>query len=398
MNNLEQKYVDEVNAYLALPVAEREIEKGAMLMLKGNRNQTLHKTVIRKIWHEKVEYELKKILGERLIVAESQVKSDKDKDKNPFDTVSIAETEVLLSNHMTKANEIEVKGKRADHDQLPEEIQSIPDANKVRYQKMRSLHEKLKLMNAENFTAEDRKPVLDEFIKLDGDLRLFWNKYDAFVIGNNTAVTIDAKRIQSNRTHFSRITKKDLLNEKEIADTQIRYDEMTANKVVISPEITEKLKALGIKTVEVAPETLVVPVPENKEESNNEVIPEAAAPAPENMEENNTEVILEAPIVPAPENKEETENTEVNPDASSINAPENNENEKLSEEDQQKAEAILSASIKGMLKSNLATEVIKTAFSSVEKVGDKDLTPEFLQELIDAATAELIDVDLDAQV
>lgn len=369
MNNLQQKYVDEVNAYLALPVAEREIEKGAMLMLKGNRNQTLHKTVIRKSWHEKVEYELKKILGEKLAIAQSEKPNEEITDEVTSETNSIAELEVTLSKQVTRANEFDVKGKRADHDKLPQDIYIIPELNNQIYQKLRSLHEKLKLMNGDNFTAEDRKPVLDEFTKLDTKLRENWEKYDTYVIGQpvnevKTVAAIDAKRIGANRTFLSRQAKKEKLSDEDIAETQNRFDEMIANSVVVSPEITEKLKTLGIKVAEIAPEVPAEPV----------------SPAPKVTDENKPEEITEA-VVPAPENKEE-----------------NKESTDLDKEVQEKAEKTLLLSIKGMLKSNLDAEVIKNAFSGVEKVGDKDLTPELLQELIDAATAELAEQDVDAQV
>lgn len=302
MNNLQQKYVDEVNAYLALPVAEREIEKGAMLMLKGNRNQTLHKTVIRKNWHEKVEYELKKILGEKLAIAQSEKPNEEITDENTSETNSIAELDVTLSKQVTRANEMDVKGKRPDHDQLPYEILMIPEVNNVLYQQMRSLHEKLKLMNAENFTAEDRKPVLDEFLELDTELRKNWDKYDTYVIGQpvnevKNVAAIDAKRIQANRTHFSRMAKKENLSDKDIAETQNRLDEMNANGVVVSPEITEKLKTLGIKVAEIAPEVPAepaAPAPKVTDENKPEEITEAAAPAePEVPETENTKVITE---------------------------------------------------------------------------------------------------------
>ena len=388
MNNLEQKYVDEVNAYLALPVAEREIEKGAMLMLKGNRNQTLHKNVIRKSWHERVEYELKKIIGERFIAAQQNATNDVT--TSPFKTVSVAEAEMLISNHLNKANEIEIKGKRTDHELLPEAIQLIPEANKVRYQRMRSLHEKLKLMNDESFTAEDRKPIIEEFTKLDGDLRLFWEKYDTYVIGsdenaNNKPLVIDVKRIQSNRTFFSRVVKKEKLTDEVLTETQARYNEMQSNKVAISPEITEKLKAFGVKVISA-----------DNQEVNTEKVEQVNAPAaaPENTDANTDKVEQVNAPEAAPENTDANTDKEVQVNAPAA-APENADanTEDNSNLAQINAESILKSSIKGMLKSNVEIDVIKSAFSSVPKVGEKDLTPELLEELIEASTAELIDED-----
>ena len=50
-----------------------------------------------------------------------------------------------------------------------------------------------------------------------------------------------------------------------------------------------------------------------------------------------------------------------------------------------------------MLKSNLSVDVIKTAFSNTGKVGEKDLTPEFLQELIDSAISKLAEEDVNPE-
>lgn len=250
MNNLEQMYVDEVNAYLALPVSERDIEKGAMLMLKGNRNQTLHKNVIRKIWHEKVEYELKKILGNNL----ASVMASTPK-KEIITDLEVKALEI--------SKKIEIKGKRADHDSLPEEIKAIPDVNTELYQKMRSIHEKLKVYNAENYDAEKRKPLITEMLELDTQITENWKNYDSYDPANPTKEILERKsdskldiqEVQRYRTALSRavseIPEKIKAGKTDLADKQREkaqtcYDALIKDGQNFTSAMLEKLKNINI--------------------------------------------------------------------------------------------------------------------------------------------------------
>lgn len=75
------------------------------------------------------------------------------------------------------------KGKRADHDQLPEEIQARYVENLDLLRRMRELHLRLRSLSIEQVSCPDneRYPFLKELIALDKQLHENWNVYDHFV-------------------------------------------------------------------------------------------------------------------------------------------------------------------------------------------------------------------------
>ena len=76
-------------------------------------------------------------------------------------------------------------GKRADHDNLPPEIQALYVENASILQKMRELHLRLRLLNTENATCPDseRFPFLKELIALDKQYHRNWQVYDSYQSG-----------------------------------------------------------------------------------------------------------------------------------------------------------------------------------------------------------------------
>jgi hypothetical protein len=75
------------------------------------------------------------------------------------------------------------KGKRADHDSLPQNIQDLFTQNLSILQKMRELHLQLRNLSTTEATCPDseRYPFLKELIKLDKSLHENWKQYDEFV-------------------------------------------------------------------------------------------------------------------------------------------------------------------------------------------------------------------------
>ena len=73
-------------------------------------------------------------------------------------------------------------GKRADHDELPDEIQALYVENLSIVQKMRELHLKLRSLSLANATCPDseRYPFLKELIALDKRLHSNWEQYDHY--------------------------------------------------------------------------------------------------------------------------------------------------------------------------------------------------------------------------
>jgi hypothetical protein len=94
------------------------------------------------------------------------------------------------------------KGKRADHDQLPEEIQARYVENLPLLQRMREVHLKLRNLSLENVSCPDseRYPFLKELIELDKQIHENWDIYDHYVIGTPVPDTTKVKKSTSKTT------------------------------------------------------------------------------------------------------------------------------------------------------------------------------------------------------
>ena len=81
------------------------------------------------------------------------------------------------------------KGRRVDHDALPEDIQALYIENLHIIQRMRNLHAKLELLSVEHATCPDseRYPFLKELIALDKQYHENWNTDDHYVLSGAPA-------------------------------------------------------------------------------------------------------------------------------------------------------------------------------------------------------------------
>ena len=88
------------------------------------------------------------------------------------------------------------KGKRADHDALPLDIQALYAQNMSIMQQMRRCHTQLQLLSVANSTCPDseRYPFLKELIALDKQYHANWQAYDHYKIGEPAVGAYDPER------------------------------------------------------------------------------------------------------------------------------------------------------------------------------------------------------------
>ena len=96
------------------------------------------------------------------------------------------QVEAIVAEHIplaAKADEQPQKGKRPDHDSLPDEIKAKFVENLSLLQRMRELHLKLRTLSTEDSPCPDseRYPFLKELITLDKKLHANWEAYDRYV-------------------------------------------------------------------------------------------------------------------------------------------------------------------------------------------------------------------------
>ena len=232
-----------IQQWLETPAEKRSIPVGAMLLLKMNRNQVMYRNIIMfpKKYADTLEKELQKRLNMRVAqVTHEQVEQMRSQ---------VRKMKPLQQDN--PASEFKA-GKRADHDQLPEDIQAAYTENLGILQRMRMLHGKLVLLEekAENNKRickdSDRYPFLKELIELDKQYHENWQKYDDYDLAAGDVVEhLDARAasrkaanmINLNKGRYRRNPTEEL--KQQLADNYA---------LVINPteKMTNELRELGV--------------------------------------------------------------------------------------------------------------------------------------------------------
>lgn len=204
MVKFDDNFTAQIQTWLAKPEHSKDdLVQGATYVLKLTRNQALFNTIMRRPerYEDKIIYELKKRLPMRLDhMTRSDVKA-LEAEVLPAITPLIDTTENQDEGEETQ--DASAVGKRADHEQLPVEIQQLWDANAERWKKIKELY---------NTCKELEKPCdRYEYLKLLKETWYAYKKdfavYDSYKIGENpepTGVSVDSSA--------SEITVKDVTN------------------------------------------------------------------------------------------------------------------------------------------------------------------------------------------
>lgn len=252
---MDEKLTSRLQEYMGLPAEERNILEGAEMLLKLNKNRIFYQNIIRRPdkFSDKLFHELNKFLIMRLDkktvadVLEMQQRLP-EFEKNTLSDIGKA---------TDPATGMIALGQRPDHHLLPLEIQKLWLDNGEIARRLKSLHEKLKLMN--EAPACDRYEILKELYAKDVIYRENWKVYDNYKIGDkirgDTPVVVDSKRISSNRKYLS-VNKAKLAalkdNEEKkynelLEKMQQRYDELINNEAGVDEEQRKELGELGLK-------------------------------------------------------------------------------------------------------------------------------------------------------
>lgn len=181
---MDHKFTELIKKWLETPEDERDYTVGALYLLKLSGNQIMYKNIISQIdrRHDVVEYQLQKYYNFRVqALTHAQVEE------------MAAQVETIVAEHIPLAastDEQPQKGKRADHDSLPDEVKAKYVENLSLLQRMRELHLRLRSLSLDNATCPDseRYPFLKELISLDKKLHANWEAYDHYVAPGPDAV------------------------------------------------------------------------------------------------------------------------------------------------------------------------------------------------------------------
>ena len=179
-----QNLTENLAEFLATPRESRDWNAGALLLLQLSNNPILYRNISLnpKGKADFIEGKLQQFLKARKEMENHEVVVAQQKE---VDNIIAQRNEFKETNPATDFK----AGKRADHDSLPENIQSLYVENLDIVHRMRELHLKLRFLSdtTKQIPDSERKPLLDEFISLDKKLHDNWNTYDHFVANTETA-------------------------------------------------------------------------------------------------------------------------------------------------------------------------------------------------------------------
>lgn len=184
---MDEKFTHQIQDWLNAKPEERDYSVGALYLLKLSGNQIMYRNLVARDnaqAHEYIEYQLQKYLNFRLADLTHKEVAAMDAQVATI----VAEHIPLAATADSEAAEGKGRGKRADHDTLPDSIKALYVENLSLLQRMRELHLKLRSLSLENATCPDseRYPFLKEIIKLDKKLHSNWEQYDHYVPSANS--------------------------------------------------------------------------------------------------------------------------------------------------------------------------------------------------------------------
>ena len=188
---LDKEFTKAISVWLSTSREERDVVAGAELLLRltGNRQFYATACVRPDVVHDHVEYELKKHLSireaghntETLRALERGLLSELSTMEESA-VVSVAdestEDDAYVERAGGEAEHVVRRGRRADHDELPEYIQQIVEDNSVRYEQMRALYNRL--LSLQDAAPCDRKEDIFQLDKLHKEWGAAWKVYDHY--------------------------------------------------------------------------------------------------------------------------------------------------------------------------------------------------------------------------
>lgn len=180
---MDKEFTLKLQQWLNTPAAQRDYELGATYLLQLTNNKVMYNNISRNVKAHAafIEFKLKRYAQFRLQDLTHEEVNDMQKQVN-----KIVRQHYLNVEPKPAQTEAELfrAGKRADHDSLPAEIQSLYIENASLMQKMRELHLQLRHLSTQSSTCpdSDRYPFLKELIELDKRYHKNWLQYDQYKV------------------------------------------------------------------------------------------------------------------------------------------------------------------------------------------------------------------------
>lgn len=260
---MDNQFTEKVEHWLnSEHTSDAEIIEGATLMLQLNRNRILFNNIMRKpsMYVDKIEYELNKHLKIRLdgMTLDDVQTMTTEVVPDARTIVAVPDAQVIDDKGESTDDNPVIKGKRADHDSLPAEIQAKWTDNAELYKKIKkNFYQLLQLLDA---PLCDRYEILKIQKELDIKYHTNLEEYDNYKAddGEDADITaaddpsMVAKKIQAARTFLSRNIKilSDMYANADDSDTSIQ------KKKDIATKLSDKYQMLVNAGATLAPDTV----------------------------------------------------------------------------------------------------------------------------------------------
>lgn len=267
---MDKAFTQEIADWLETPREERDVRKGAELLLRINGNRHIYQlAMIRpETAHNHVEADLKKFLQIRLDghTMESVRQMDSELIPKVQNIITTRQDESEDAPEETDDTAPTHRGKRSDHNELPEEIRAIYERGGELFEKIKQIFTELQQM--ENAPACDRyeklkvlKPLVKEYT--DG-----WERYDNYNSDMSQEEAVEAvdeapepgnevKRVGAARkfisTHVAKLEtllQAETIDEAEVENERRQIAERMAFVAEtggsFKPDFAQRINALGV--------------------------------------------------------------------------------------------------------------------------------------------------------
>ena len=273
------KFTQKIKQWFDSEHTDENIRDGAMLLLQINNNRHLYQQIMlrpqRMLEHLKYELqkhydyrikglsldEVRKFDGEVTPLLQKAVDSTADADKLAADVAPHLPFVDAENTDSIDATAIIAKGKRADHDQLPDDIKEIWEANCERWKRIKELFEACKAYQLSCDRFEGLNAANEEFQKMLLTLKTEYyaykqsmDQYDHAVPGQKeenaetkTDVVISANAIGNARSYITKNIDKLI---------QLKADGKTEQAEKLQANIEQRVKTLLDAKAEIKPATL----------------------------------------------------------------------------------------------------------------------------------------------
>ncbi|MBF1069827.1 MAG: hypothetical protein HXL30_00520 [Prevotellaceae bacterium] len=267
---MDKAFTQDIADWLETPREERDVRKGAELLLRINGNRHIYQlAMIRpETAHNHVEADLKKFLQIRLDghTMESVRQMDSELIPKVQNIITTRQDESEDAPEETDDTAPAHRGKRSDHNELPEEIRAIYERGGELFEKIKQIFTELQQM--ENAPACDRyeklkvlKPLVKEYT--DG-----WERYDNYnsdMLQEEAVEAVDeapepgneVKRVSAARkfisTHVAKLEtllQAETIDEAEVENERRQIAERMAfiaeTGGSFKPDFAQRIHALGV--------------------------------------------------------------------------------------------------------------------------------------------------------